>query len=499
MRISLLFIISFLISLNAAGQKQLVDQTGYSSLTIQLSGDYPNQLPVEMINYGTVFKSDLPTEFDRVNDSTLFLSIHSYGPVRLYFYYDSSYKKTFLLPNHHDVLRIHYSNPQEYSFEYNGIFKDHFDLSDQFHTLTQDYVFGGHGVDEAQISKEYGKPYENAQSFKDNFQQAHVDNMDDFLKTSEKNIATDFFKKDMLRKFMAFELIAGYAENNIAHNRVLGVDSLEAKKLVPKRDTPYYFSLIDTLFADFSGLLSVSKNILEIFLNDPILGLPELSEVGASRFSAYMHNHLGDRGQLFNDLMFASAYLSCINEGKYLSKGELFEVVSHIHSEQLKTFLLLENEKINRGLNNGKVSDKSFFLPFSESNGSDVLMEIIEKHPGKAVFVDFWATWCGPCIQGFSVMKPLKEKYANSNDVVFLYITDESSDVSKWKEYVNILGEGQHYYISKEQQQNLYEKYEFDAIPTYMVFDRKGELLQENIGHLSNEVAEKWLKEALAD
>src|SRR5699024_8944316 len=165
-----------------------------------------------MINYGTVFKGDLPAEFDRVNDSTLFLSIHSYGPVRLYFYYDSAYKKTFLLPNHHDVLKIHYSDPEQYSFEYDGVFKDHFDLSDQFYTLTQDYVFGSQGVDEEQVSKEYGKPYENAQSYKDNLQQAHVVYMDDFLKTSEKNIATDFFKKDMLRKFMALELIAGYTD-----------------------------------------------------------------------------------------------------------------------------------------------------------------------------------------------------------------------------------------------------------------------------------------------
>src|SRR5699024_2185063 len=151
----------------------------------------------------------------------------------------SAYKKTFLLPNHHDVLKIHYSNPQQYSFEYDGVFKQHFDLSAQFHTLTQDYVFGGQGIDKDQVSKEYGKPYKNAQSYKDNLQKAHVDNMNEFLKTSENNIATDFFKKDMLRKFMAFELIADYTDNNISHYMILGSDSLEAQELVPKRDIPY--------------------------------------------------------------------------------------------------------------------------------------------------------------------------------------------------------------------------------------------------------------------
>ena len=45
----------------------------------------------------------------------------------------------------------------------------------------------------------------------------------------------------------------------------------------------------------------------------------------------------------------------------------------------------------------------------------------------------------------------------------------------------------------------VYSSYEFDAIPTYMMFDKKGELLQENIGYLSNEVAEEWIEEALGN
>src|SRR5690606_420372 len=41
---------------------------------------------------------------------------------------------------------------------------------------------------------------------------------------------------------------------------------------------------------------------------------------------------------------------------------------------------------------------------------------------GKTVIIDFWATWCGPCIQSFPAMQTAVNKYKDDPNVVFLFV-----------------------------------------------------------------------------
>lgn len=53
---------------------------------------------------------------------------------------------------------------------------------------------------------------------------------------------------------------------------------------------------------------------------------------------------------------------------------------------------------------------------------------------GKTVVLDFWATWCVPCIASFPAMRRVMDKYKDDQDVVFLFINtmERDKDIKSW-------------------------------------------------------------------
>ena len=135
-----------------------------------------------------------------------------------------------------------------------------------------------------------------------------------------------------------------------------------------------------------------------------------------------------------------------------------------------------------------------FYQKLDNVAPEDILQTILDRYKGKAVLIDIWATWCGPCRAGHQAMKPLKEELKGKN-IQFIYITSPTSPLATWQEMIKDI-DGDHFYLTKEQYNYILDKYESQGIPTYAIYDTKGNQTFKHIGFPGNDVIRNELEAA---
>lgn len=139
-------------------------------------------------------------------------------------------------------------------------------------------------------------------------------------------------------------------------------------------------------------------------------------------------------------------------------------------------------------------NESVFFKKYDGVAPENILQTILDKYKGKAVLIDMWETWCGPCRAGHKAMAPMKEQMKGQN-VQFVYIASPSSPSTTWQEMIKDI-DGDHYYLTEEQNYYILSHYESSGIPTYTIYDTKGHQTYKSIGFPGNDVIRKELEKA---
>ena len=164
-------------------------------------------------------------------------------------------------------------------------------------------------------------------------------------------------------------------------------------------------------------------------------------------------------------------------------EDQLAEIHSYVYAknEQQIAEELASNESV-------------FFKKYDDVAPEDILQTILDNYKGKTVLIDMWATWCGPCRAGHKTMAPLKDELKGRN-IKFVYFTSPSSPPTTWQRMIKDI-DGDHYYLTEEQNHYILQHFESEGIPTYAIYDTKGHQTYKSIGFPGNDVIRKELEKA---
>jgi thiol-disulfide isomerase/thioredoxin len=123
-----------------------------------------------------------------------------------------------------------------------------------------------------------------------------------------------------------------------------------------------------------------------------------------------------------------------------------------------------------------------------------VVEEWISSEPdikGKFILIDFWATWCGPCIRAIPELNTFHEKF--KEDLVVIGISDESKEKINNFKKVKI-----DYYSAIDTNETLKNIYEVQGIPHCVLIDPDGIVRWEGFPTLKGEeLTEKVISEII--
>ncbi|MEN8138501.1 MAG: TlpA disulfide reductase family protein [Bacteroidota bacterium] len=124
-------------------------------------------------------------------------------------------------------------------------------------------------------------------------------------------------------------------------------------------------------------------------------------------------------------------------------------------------------------------NDKSLANNLNHENADEFLKALVKKHPNKVIYIDFWATWCGPCIGEMPYSRKVKKKL-EGKDVVFVYLANRSGE-SVWKSTIakNKI-EGDHYLLTDKQFSNLSKVFGITGVPHYALINKEGIIVDKN-------------------
>ena len=132
----------------------------------------------------------------------------------------------------------------------------------------------------------------------------------------------------------------------------------------------------------------------------------------------------------------ALALSECATQFEYSGKVDVAKNLFELASTQLEktkiSGLKQQLQQMSEGFNkrSGAIGKPLPMEKLVDTKGAPL---DLTKYEGKVILVDFWATWCGPCVQEIpNIKKVYEEKHAEGFEVIAINLDDDRSDLDKF-------------------------------------------------------------------
>jgi len=276
------------------------------------------------------------------------------------------------------------------------------------------------------------------------------------------------------------EMVINYSNTNGSRQP----DSSQIRKLGRKDFT--YLQSLDLNNPLYLFCFSYPTFTQELLRNE-VLNVPRIGETPIGDWLREVKRILGplmgiDKG-LYYDMLVGNAFAMQFElELMPLTPKQVRNIKDYYRDGDLERILLRRNREIEA---QARLKEELVINATPGVAPEELMQAIISRYKGKTVVVDYWATWCAPCLEAFGESRELKKQLAGK-DVVFVYITSPSSPRKLWEKFIQGIG-GQQYYLTSKEWAFLQRTYDFSGIPTYMIFDGNGALQQKFTGYPGND------------
>ena len=264
------------------------------------------------------------------------------------------------------------------------------------------------------------------------------------------------------------------------------------------RELPKYFFYhpFETLDANYKPSEAIYTKLREVFTEDEsLLDLAAYQEFINEYVIVMLKLYLNNVGQL----QYAKNQLHYIEQNfkkpaiiEYLTNRIIYAYIEQNGIKDLPELTVIYNAKVTDKEKKHRFKElcgkwlriapgqPSPSFKCQDINGKEISLSDLK---GKYIYIDNWATWCGPCCREIPALEKLEKKYRDKN-IYFVSISYDE-DKTVWEKKVkkeNLSGIQLH--IGTDY--SFAKTYMISAIPRFILLDREGYIINAHMSHPSD-------------